>query len=82
MASPRIAGIFEDPIAAEREGKLSMPASRICRIVVSAPANDSIAPQWRSATRVVTVAARSEVEKERIARLMLSSGARDTVTPP
>jgi hypothetical protein len=83
MANPRIAGIFEDPVAAERAKERLLEAGvALHRIVVSAPANDSIAPQWRSATRVVTVAARSEVEKERIARLMLSSGARDTVTPP
>jgi hypothetical protein len=31
--------------------------------------------------RVITVAARSEVDKDHIAELMKRSGARDTVTP-
>jgi hypothetical protein len=83
MRARRIAGIFENPVAAEHaKEKLLEAGVALHRIVVSAPANDSIAPEWRSATRVVTVAARSEVEKERIARLMRSSGARDTITPP
>jgi radical SAM superfamily enzyme len=79
----KIAGIFENPGAAEHaKEKLLEAGVALHRIVVSAPANDSVAPPWRSATCVVTVAARSEVDKEQIAQLMLSSGARDTVTPP
>ena len=80
----KIAGIFENPDAAEHaKEKLLEAGVALHRIVISAPAaNDSVAAPWRSATCVVTVAARSEVDKEQIAQLMLSIGARDTVTPP
>jgi hypothetical protein len=83
MAIRKIAGIFENPDAAEHaKEKLLEAGVALHRIVVSTSANDSIAPPWRSSRCVVTVAARSEVDKEQIARLMRSSGARDTVTPP
>jgi hypothetical protein len=84
MASRKIAGIFENPDAAEHaKEKLLEAGVALHRIVVSLPANDDrVAPPWRSETCMVTVAARSEVDKENIARLMLSRGARDTVTPP
>jgi hypothetical protein len=58
MANPRIAGIFETPVAAER------------------------AKERLLENGVLTVVARSQVEKENIAALMRRSGARDTLTPP
>lgn len=83
MASRKIVGIFENPDAAEHaKEKLLESGVALHRIVVSSPANDSVAPPWRSATCAVIVAARSEVDKEEIARLMLRNGARNTVTPP
>jgi hypothetical protein len=75
MASPRIAGIFEDPEAAERaKEKLLQAGVALHRIVVSGE-------RAYSTTRVLTVAARSPVECEHIAELMKRSGARHTVTP-
>lgn len=84
MASRKIAGIFENPDAAEHaKEKLLQAGVALHRIVVSTPANDDqVAAPWRSSTCMVTVAARSEVDREQIAELMRSSGARNTVTPP
>ena len=75
MASPRIVGIFEDPEAAQRtKEKLLQAGVALHRIVVSGE-------RAYSTVCVVTVAARSPVEREHIAELMKRYGARDTVTP-
>ena len=76
MANPKIAGIFDSADAAEQARERLLEAGvALHRIVVSAE-------RPRSTFRVVTVVARSQVEKETIAELMLRSGARDTVAPP
>ena len=76
MASPKIAGIFDSTDAAEQARERLLEAGvALHRIVVSAE-------RAHSRVRVVTVAARSEVDKDHIAELMRRSGARDTVTPP
>ena len=75
MANPRIVGIFEDPEAAERAKETLLQSGvALHRIVVSGE-------RAYSSTCVVTVAARSPVEREHIAALMRRYGARDTVTP-
>jgi hypothetical protein len=76
MASPKIAGIFESVDDAERaRERLLEEGVALHRIVVSSE-------RAHSRVRVVTVAARSEVDKDHIAELMKRSGARDTLTPP
>ena len=75
MTSPRIVGIFEDPEAAERAKETLLQSGvALHRIVVSGE-------RAYSSICVVTVAARSPVEREHIANLMKRHGARDTVTP-
>jgi len=75
MTSPRIIGVFEDPVAAERAKETLLQSGvALHRIVVSGE-------RAYSSICVVTVAARSPVEREYIANLMKRHGARDTVTP-
>jgi len=75
MANPKIAGIFESVDDAERARERLLEAGvALHRIVVSSE-------RAHSRVRVITVAARSEVDKDHIAELMKRSGARDTVTP-
>ena len=75
MASPRIIGVFEDPEAAERAKETLLQSGvALHRIVVSGE-------RAYSRICVLTVAARSPVEREHIASLMKRHGARDTVTP-
>ena len=76
MASPKVAGIFESVDDAERAlARLLEAGVAIHRIALSGE-------RPHSTVRVLTVAARSQVDKLQIAELMLSAGARDTVTPP
>jgi len=75
MASPRIVGIFEDPEAAERaKEKLLQAGVALHRIVVSGE-------RAYSTTRLISVVARSPVDREHIADLMKRNGARDTIAP-
>jgi hypothetical protein len=75
MTNPKIAGIFDSAHSAEQARERLLEAGvAIHRIVVSAE-------RPHSTVRVVTVAARSQVDKQHIAELMKRSGAQDTVTP-
>jgi hypothetical protein len=75
MASPRIVGIFEDPEAADRAKETLLQSGvALHRIVVSGE-------RAYSSVCVVTVAARSPVEREHIAALMRRYGATPSRRP-